>query len=295
MGSLDSYILNYIICYLIFLLFVSLRLNINLLNINVIAKKNLLKIVVWLLIIIPGIPFILGSLGFIAYAFWPRDLSSVINIPLNSKAEFVSVSAHGVKDNPTSWSDELQQLIKKKNSELAQQNISLNWAEFSDNVLICSVSANRIGYQLGERLIKETQVKSIHIIGHSCGSFVALGLCEAVKAHNSDIKVQTTYLDPVSVYAGVLWDYGINKFGTCADFSDSYIDTRDGVPGSNVNLPYSATFDVTTLGAKNNKIAPHNWPSQYYLAAYKNQKAPLLKETSHLQSFDFDKLITITH
>ncbi|MBU2971708.1 hypothetical protein KO527_20365 [Pseudoalteromonas sp. C2R02] len=244
--------------------------------------------------IIPGIPFILGSLGFITYAFWPRDLSSVINIPLNSKAEFFSVSAHGVKDNPDSWSDELQKLIKQNNIVKSQQNISLNWSEFSDNVFICSVSAKKIGHQLGQRLLKETKVKSIHVIGHSCGAFVALGLCEAVKEQSSDIKIQTTYLDPVSVYAGVWWNYGIDKFGTCADFSDSYIDTRDGVPGSNINLPYTATFDVTELGVKNNNMKPHNWPTQYYLSAYRNKKVPLIKETPQLQNYDLDKLIT-TH
>lgn len=62
--------------------------------------------------------------------------------------------------------------------------------------------AKKIGHQLGLRLLKETKVKSIHVIGHSCGAFVALGLCEAVKEQSSDIKIQTTYLDPVSVYAG---------------------------------------------------------------------------------------------
>jgi len=246
-------------------------------------------------VIIPGIPFILGSLGFIAYAFWPRDLSSVINIPLNSKAEFISISAHGVKDKPDSWSDELQKIIKQNKIVKVQQNISLNWSEFSDNVLICSVSAKRIGHAIGQRLFKETKVKSIHVIGHSCGAFVALGLCEAVKEKSSDIKIQTTYLDPVSVYAGVWWDYGIHKFGTCADFSDSYIDTRDGVPGSNVNLPHTATFDVTELGVKNNNIQPHNWPTQYYLEAYTNKKVPLIKETSQHQLYDLDKLITIAH
>lgn len=76
---------------------------------------------------------------------------------------------------------------------------------------------------------------------------MALGLCEAVKEKNSAIQIQTTYLNPVSVYTGVLWDYGINKFGICADFSDSYIDIRDSVLGSNVNLPHTATFDVTDL------------------------------------------------
>lgn len=94
--------------------------------------------------IIPDIPFILGSLGFIAYAFWPRDLSSVINISLNSQAEFISISAHGVKDNSDSWSDVLQMLIKKNNTDVAQQNISLDWSEFSDNILICSVSAKKL-------------------------------------------------------------------------------------------------------------------------------------------------------
>ena len=67
---------------------------------------------------------------------------------------------------------------------------------------------------MGQRLLKETKVKSIHVIGHSCGAFVALGLCEAVKEQSSDIKIQTTYLDPVSVYAGVWWNYGVDKFGT---------------------------------------------------------------------------------
>jgi len=266
-----------------------------LLNINAISKKQLVRWAIWLLVIIPGIPFILGSIGFIVYAFWPRDLTSVINIPLNEKSEFVSISAHGVKDNVNSWSDELQNVINHNNNELAQQNISFNWSEFSDKVLICSVSAKRIGYKIGQRLIKETKVKSIHVIGHSCGAFVALGLCEAIKEQSTDIKIQTTYLDPVSVYAGVFWNYGIDNFGTCADFSDSYIDTRDGVPGSNVNLPHTATFDVTELGVKNKNIQPHNWPTQYYLEAYRNKKVPLIKETSQHQLYDLDKLITIEH
>ena len=66
------------------------------------------------------------------------------------------------------------------------------------------------------------------------------------------------------------------------------------MPGSNINLPYTATFDVTELGVKNNNMKPHNWPTQYYLSAYRNKKVALIKETPQLQNYDLDKLIT-TH
>ncbi len=240
------------------------------------TKSQLIRWFIWLTVIIPGIPFILGSLAFIIFAFWPRDLSGVTGFKLNPGAEYISISAHGVKDNHTSWSDKLQQIMGVKTA-VKQQNISLDWQKFADDVLICSVSGKRIGYQLGKRIALETQTKLIHAVGHSCGSFVVLGLCEGAKEFNKEIKVQTTYLDPVSVYAGFFWQYGIEYFGSCADFSDTYIDTQDTVPGSNQNLPNSYTFDVTALKFdKKIQIAPHNWPTKYYLSAYEAEQIPLL-------------------
>ncbi len=220
-------------------------------------------------------PFILVSLGFSIYAFWPWDISEVTSVDIANSATHISISAHGVKDNPKSWSDKLQLAMTNK-SMGNQQNISLDWRPFSKNPFICSVAAKRIGKKIGEKIAKVTSVKSIHAIGHSCGAFVVLGLCEGVKATTPSIKVQTTYLDPVSVYAGFFWQYGVNNFGRCGDFSDAYIDKEDTVPGSNQRLPNAYTFDVTQLRIEGHVDEdPHNWPTKYYLDAIKNELVPL--------------------
>ena len=88
--------------------------------------------------------------------------------------------------------------------------------------------------------------------------------------------MQTTYLDPVSVYSGLFWDYGLNHFGRCANFSDPYIDTEDTVPGSNQNLPHGYTFDVTQM-RKDNKVVypPHKWPTIFYINTLKNNQVPI--------------------
>jgi hypothetical protein len=93
---------------------------------------------------------------------------------------------------------------------------------------------------------------------------------------NTSIKVQTTYLDPVSVYGGIFWNYGLDNFGRCANFSDSYIDTQDSIPGSNQVLPHSVTFDVTNIRlAAGYKIPPHVWPTKYYIESYKKGSVPI--------------------
>lgn len=240
-----------------------------------VKNNKLLRKVIFFVIIIPGIPFILGSLGYVIYAFWPWDISNITNIKIVPSAGHISISAHGVNDSPASWSDDLQLAISKKTNQ-SQQSISLDWRPFSNNPLICSVIAKRIGKVIGEKIAQTDSVKSIHAIGHSCGAFVVFGLCEGVKASGRDIKIQTTYLDPVSVYAGFFWQYGVNNFGSCAGFSDAYIDTGDTVPGSNQTLHNAHTFDVTQVRLDHHSgEIPHNWPTIYYKDAYINDLVPL--------------------
>ncbi len=242
-------------------------------------NKSLIQKILFVLIVIPGIPFILASLGFTIYTFWPRDISKVTNIDITNLTTHITISAHGVKDSPESWSDELQTIMSNKPIS-NQQNISLDWRPFSDNPFICSVSAKRIGRQIGEKIAKSTSIKSIHAIGHSCGAFVVLGLCQGVKATSNDIKIQTTYLAPVSVYAGLFWQYGINNFGSCGDFSTAYIDKNDTTPGSNQKQLNAHTFDVTQLRIKEQiNVTPHNWPTKYYMKALKHGKTPLLLDS----------------
>jgi hypothetical protein len=258
----------------------------------------LLRLLWWLGVIIPGVPFILFSVGFQLYAHWPRDYSPLTSMAIKPNTQYLSLSAHGVKDSPESWSNALQDIIKhSRNEQLAQLSkaqISLAWQPYSDNALVCSVTGKNIGEKLADKIALLPNLKAVHLIGHSCGSFVIYGLCEKLKQINPTITVQTTYLDPVSIYSGIFWRYGVDKFGGCADFSDSYIDTKDGVPGSNEKLKHAYTFDVTDIRLeKKLPYAPHAWPTHFYLEAYKNNQVPVYfnRQENLDKRFDKNKLI----
>ena len=252
----------------------------------------------WLGIVIPGVPFVLISLALLVFMQWPRDYQTVDTVNFTSEVEYLTLSAHGVKDTPKSWSDELQKTFAQtlplalKNVHL--QHVSLNWQAYSDNVFMCSVAGKNIGHELGNKLAKIPNLKGVHLIGHSCGSFVVLGLCESLKQQRASVMVQTTYLDPVSVYSGIFWHYGLDHFGGCADFSDTYIDTEDTVPGSNQALVYSYTFDVTQERVKRNlDYAPHAWPPIFYLEAVKKNQVPIyFKSIPDFTSYQKNTLIT---
>ena len=93
--------------------------------------KKLFRWLWIILVIIPVVPFIIGSIGFIVYAHWPRNYSSITTLDINDVSEYITISAHGVKDNSKSWSYALQvdmslsSYLKLQN--IAQDNISLDW------------------------------------------------------------------------------------------------------------------------------------------------------------------------
>jgi hypothetical protein len=257
-------------------------------------KHSILRWLWWLGVVMPGVPFILGSIGFLLVMHWPRGYQDVVNIAFDPEVEYLTLSAHGVKDSPVSWSDELQHTYSEVQqlsfSELNKQQISFNWQPYSDNVFTCSVVGKNIGVRLGEKITQLPKLKGVHLVGHSCGSFVILGVCEAVKEKKVSMSIQTTYLDPVSVYSGIFWDYGIKYFGSCADFSDAYIDTQDTVPGSNQALNNAYTFDVTTTRINNKiDIAPHAWPTMFYINALKKKQVPIYYKSSNKLSSDYQK------
>lgn len=132
-------------------------------------------------------------------------------------------------------------------------------------------------------------------MGHSCGSFVILGICEALREHNQSLSIQTTYLDPVSVYSGIFWDYGVKHFGSCANFSDAYIDTQDTVPGSNQALKNAVTFDVTQIRVQNKlNHAPHAWPTLFYIHALREKQVPIYFYSANQLSSEYSKNTLIT-
>ena len=238
-----------------------------------IKRFVLIKLFLWLAVY-PAIPFIVVSIGMIVYANWPRGFKNFELPPVNSDTEQVVFIVHGKDDNAKTWAVELQQAYSALSNETTQV-FTLDWTPYSDNFLRCSVDGRYIGRSLGRQLVAETGVKELHLIAHSAGAFVIYGLCEGAKRDNPSIQIQTTYLDPLGVYGALFWDFGLERFGECADFSEAYIDVQSGVPGSNEPLVNPHTFDVTAVREKQGFAgSPHIWPVHYYQSLLHNGSAP---------------------
>ena len=224
------------------------------------------KLLVWLVVIMPGLLFLIGSAGIMVYIYWPHSIDELDRPEFNSDAKHVVILAHGLKDTPSGWAEPLKHLLAKQEQFKDTQIIPLDWNPYARNTLRCAVSGKRIGEALAEQLLQQNPtLVSAHFIGHSCGAFVVLGLCEAIKEKRKEVIVQSTFLDPVSVYGGFFREYGLRHFGACENYSDAYIDTEDNVPGSNQLLPATHTFDVTDVRkARTYQHSPHVWPTDYY-------------------------------
>jgi pimeloyl-ACP methyl ester carboxylesterase len=234
--------------------------------------KLILTVLLWIFIIIPGIPFVFGTLGTLTYIYWPQNFEAlnISQLPVDNSR--VSMFFHGLGGNTERWAQPLAEILQEQAPE--GSHIALDWSDYAQSALRCSVAGKRLGRELGDRLLQAGELQHLNLVGHSCGSFVVLGICERVKQQRPDIEISTTYLDPVTVYGGIFWHYGQQHFGRCADISEAYIDTGDGVPGSNEALPYATTFDVTAERiAADFEGNPHIWPTLYYLRKIRSQAA----------------------
>lgn len=225
---------------------------------------------------IPGAFFVLGTLAIVVYMYWPVDAGRLEFPAPDASEAHVVVLAHGVRDTPERWATPLAGILEARRP--GDRVVALDWSVYAGEPFRCSVAGKRVGAALGRRLAANPNVRSVHAIGHSCGAFVALGLCEAIRASGRSIPIQNTYLDPVSVYGGFFWAYGVERFGSCADFSEAYIDTEDTVPGSNQGLPLAHTFDVTEARKRSgHEGTPHNWPTIYYSRLAAKNRQPDLR------------------
>lgn len=247
--------------------------------------KHFLLLLFTVFITLPVTSFILGSAILLGYIYWPADYSRMAIPQINPMARHIILIAHGHGDDTASWATPLKATLERENSSAADaaQVIALDWNAYSSSTFRCSVNGMRIGRTLGEAMAKSTELHSVHLIGHSCGAFVVLGLCESLNSIRNDIGVQSTYLDPVSIYGGLNWNYGIKHFGECANFSDAYIDTGDSVSGSNQLIPNTHTFNVTNARKSVEfSMSPHVWPTYYYQQLVKSGTYPNLKTSSDL-------------
>lgn len=252
------------------------------------AREHLVLISLVVFIVLPAFSFVMGSAVILAYIFWPTDYYRITMPSITHNAENIVLLTHGLNDTPASWSTSLKQSFEQQLSRRSEsfQVIALDWNPYSANALRCSVDGKRIGALLGREIAASAQLRSAHLIGHSCGSFVILGFCEALKAVNSNIRVQSTYLAPVNIYGGMFWNYGNSHFGSCADFSETYFDREDTVGDGRQAPSNTHGFDITAARkSRENMISPHVWPTVYYQLVVKSgayldlRSEPLLSRT----------------
>ncbi|OIQ47708.1 MAG: hypothetical protein BM565_05205 [Gammaproteobacteria bacterium MedPE] len=223
-------------------------------------------IVFWLLffgLYFPVISFVFVSIILIIYIFWPFQSYDIQTTDITSNK--VVLISHGLKDDTATWVTTLKKQLLTNGGDV--QVIAIDWSRYADNALTCSVNGRRIGHDMANILLKNSQLIDIQLIGHSCGAFVNYGICEVLKEHQNDINVNSIYLAPVSVYGGMFWEFGLDNFGACANESITYFDTEDRVPGSNRAPIHSTGIDVTDYKQQFGfDGAPHQWPIYYFLA-----------------------------
>lgn len=251
-------------------------------------KKRWMRLLFVVFIGLPVLSFLLASTMLLSYTYWPAKYSKITTPQIDPMAQHIFLIAHGLGDTTLSWTDPLKATLDAQNASRSDstQVIALDWSAYSNAPFRCSTNGRRIGHILGKTLAESATLESVHLIGHSCGAFVVLGLCESLKEIRHDIQVQSTYLDPVSIYGAVFWNYGINHFGGCADFSEVYIDTEDGVAGSNQLIPNTHTFDVTNARKGTGfSQQPHVWPTRYYQLLVESGGHPSLRTHRDLWPF----------
>ncbi len=226
-------------------------------------RRHWLMTLAWVFFILPTLLFLLASLALLLYTWWPREYGAIARPVIAQDTRRVTVIAHGLRDRLEHWAAPLRSDLEAAGYQGSV--LALDWRPFSHSTLRCSVDGLRIGRELGRHLAARTDVEFVHAVGHSCGSFVVLGICRGVREARPSLTVQTTYLDPVSIYGGLFWRWGVRRFGECADFSEAYIDTEDTIPGSGEPLPNAYTVDVTAARiASGSDVLPHVWPTAYY-------------------------------
>lgn len=232
-------------------------------------KKTIIRLAIWFFLILPIGAFFVVSAAIITYIFWPNSYNTTAPFEFGS-AKHVFFISHGLKDNSLSWPKALKTELDHRFPNAII--INFDWSLYAENALTCSVNGIRIGEYIGEQLA-ESRVETLHLIGHSCGSFINLGMCKAIKQTKPAVFIQTTYLDPVSIYGGLFFDYGIDNFGKCANYSETFFDIEDGVPGSNQALTHSHSVDVTPYKTQFDFNGPaHLWPTEFYIEHVKGSE-----------------------
>jgi len=201
--------------------------------------------------------------------------------PQSVSARGIIVIAHGVEERADRWPLDLERAFRALDAPQHLWDIHrVDWYEASLNRL----AAPRVGYALGEAIGRELaggayDYEVVHLVGHSAGAHVIRGIADVVRTApaGSQIAIHATYLDPFVGRSLFRLFWGVRRFGSRADFAESYVTTEDRVPFTNSFLRNAHNFDLTSIlperpGAPDNYA--HMYPTVFYRTAARGEGRP---------------------
>ena len=219
------------------------------------------------------------------YAANPADLSGLSLPPGCAGAQNVALVFVGSGGPDRETAAMRSALIEKDTVIGLKRCVSVvNWKPyFTPDTDRLSFVSRDIGRKLGTALALEApNLKSLHIIGTSAGSFAADAVVTSyVEARDgkSRASVRLSLADPFTAKpdAPPNLGRGAQFFGRSADFAEHILNTDDPVPNTDVPLPFCYCYDVTAAAARKTFPPPeptgdflsdfvlsalgyHNWP-----------------------------------
>ncbi|MCX8044634.1 MAG: alpha/beta hydrolase [Desulfobacterota bacterium] len=188
--------------------------------------------------------------------------------PQTKSTRYLLVLVHGSGDTATDWPAELIAKVQAVIADLdAWDIVAYDWGRYAADKASASTTGLAIGRYIGEQLAAAAYCYDrIQLIGHSVGSFVVQGVCDAYRTNGGTAWVHLTFLDPFTGKGFVDWTYGQRRFGEGADFAEAYLNTDDPVPSTNSSLSHAHNFDVTALAPDLlSSRDRHWWPVLFYI------------------------------
>jgi len=200
---------------------------------------------------------------------WPNDMRDAIGAQLTNRFQ-----ARQIPVSTLSWNENDTQLTHGSTLPTGWEVVALNWPQRANTLF--PQGAQRNGGVLGGwfgTLVQKFDYESIHVIGHSAGSWVIDSITDTVK------KLDTGAGRTTDIHATFLDAYAQGStyclLGDHADWAEQYV--ANGTFGTDWTLPWAFNLDLNSILPSG--VGDHSWPWMWYQATTTNPLAPLYKGT----------------
>jgi hypothetical protein len=167
------------------------------------------------------------------------------------------VHGAGPDEDPTVWADataaDITTALVEDRRAAGVAVHAWDWSARSASRELATSAAGDEGQAIAD-VIADSAVQHLHIVAHSLGAQVAVSLLEALNADGSGVTTHATLLDPFSLF-------GVVDCST-ATVCESWRNSDDGAPGSDVPLETAYNRDVTSVRPAAWLERGHWWPTE---------------------------------